>query len=429
MERRDISPGIPSWMIGKRFSNKNAKGHTLGAVSTGSISFSLPKARKIKPTYTIRPPASEAPWSNEIYNTYSPLIGEDNLGRFTISLLASAKEKGTYQSYSSNFNRFVEFCSEEKPPAHPLQATVGTICRYIGWQGPRGTVGADNLQPYLSAINRVYKDHGLDPVAQGDLVDEVIKGLQGVQTPLVEKNKRVALPAQAAYKCFEQAENFLELMKLGEANLQTFTLFRNCLATVVSYQWFNRSDTTHSLQTADLTVDSLSVLDPQIRLFPRSLKGKKRTQVAAIRDICIPVDAAPRLAALLTFYSVTKQAIVKAACASPSLYMWALPGDAPSKWTSDIQNFWMESALKRVNVTPPEGHSYTSHSLRSGATSAANAIGVPKQQIKYLGHWSRTSDVLDGSYIDPTFRPSVEAHFFFGWLLGGDPGQSSLPTL
>jgi hypothetical protein len=34
----------------------------------------------------------------------------------------------------------------------------------------------------------------------------------------------VAFPAQAAYKCFEQAEKFLELMKLGEANLQTFTL-------------------------------------------------------------------------------------------------------------------------------------------------------------------------------------------------------------
>jgi hypothetical protein len=50
-------------------------------------------------------------------------------------------------------------------------------------------VGADNLQPYLLAINRVYKDHGLDPVAQGDLVDEVIKGLQGVQTPLVRKKR------------------------------------------------------------------------------------------------------------------------------------------------------------------------------------------------------------------------------------------------
>ena len=32
-----------------------------------------------------------------------------------------------------------------------------------------------------------------DPVAQGDLVDDVIKGLQGVQTPLVDNMKRVAL--------------------------------------------------------------------------------------------------------------------------------------------------------------------------------------------------------------------------------------------
>lgn len=414
-------------MTGKRFSHKSAQNKiALGTFASQIFNFPVPKARKVTPTYTIRPAQSEAPWSNEIFDTYSPFIGSDELGKFTISLLASAKEQGTYKSYSSNFNRFVEFCGEEKPPVHPLQANVGTICRYIGWQGLRGTVGAENLQPYLSAINRVYKDHGLDPVAQGDLIDEVIKGLQGVQTPLVDKKKRVALPAQAALKCFEQAEQFLQRMKHGGADLHTFTLFRDCLATVVSYQWFNRSDTTHNLQTGDLSVDDpLSAVDPQIRLFPRSLKGKKRAKAEAIRDICIPVAAAPRLAELLTFYIATRQTLVQAACVTLSPYMWAVPGDTPSKWTSDIQNVWMESALQRLGVTPPEGHSYTSHSLRSGATSAANAIGVPTQQIKYLGHWSRTSDVLEGSYIDPTFRPSDAARFFFGWLLRSDTGQSS----
>ena len=244
--------------------------------------------------------------------------------------------------------------------------------------------------------------------------------------PLVDKKKRVALPAQAAYLCFAQAEKLVTSLR-QDADLHTFTLFRNCLATVVSYQWFNRSDTTHSLRTEDLSVDTLSVMDPQIRLFPRSLKGRKRAANATKQDICIPVAVAPRLASLISFYIGTKQTLFKAAGVAPTTYMWAVPGDTPSKWTSDVQNVWMESALQRVRVTSPEGHAYTSHSLRSGAASAASAIGVSKEKIKHLGHWSRHSDVLEGSYIDPTFMPSVEARFFFGWLLGSDPGHDSLP--
>jgi hypothetical protein len=413
-------------MTRRQSSIKKAR-RTFENFSAKSIIFPVPKARKVAPTYTVRQPTAVAPWSNELIKAYSPLIGEDKLGKFTLSLLASAKEKGTYSSYSSNFNRFVEFCSEEEPPVHPLGASVGTICRYIAWQGLRGTVVADNLQPYLSAINRVYKDHGLEPVAQGDLVAEVIKGLQGVQVPLVEKEKRVALPAQAAYLCFVQAESLVAEMRASGAKLHTFSLFRNCLATVVSYQWFNRSDTTHSLQTSDLTVDPPSVLDPQIRLFPRSLKGRKRESVASTRDICIPVAVAPRLASLLTFYVETKREIHKAAGFPQTSLMWAIPGDTPSNWTSSIQNVWMEAALQRVGVSAPPGHSYTSHSLRSGASSAASTIGVSQQIIKYFGHWSKTSDVLEGHYIDPTFRPSAEARFFFEWLLRSDPGRDSLP--
>ena len=160
LERRDIPPGIPSWMTRRRSSIKKSQ-RTFGNFSISSVNFPVPKARQITPTYTVRPPDAEAPWSTELFHAYSPLVGEDKLGKFTLSLLASAKERGTYKSYSSNFNRFVEFCNEENPPIHPLEANVGTICRYIGWQGLRGTVGAANLQPCLSAINRIYKDCGL----------------------------------------------------------------------------------------------------------------------------------------------------------------------------------------------------------------------------------------------------------------------------
>ena len=88
---------------------------------------------------------------------------------------------------------------------------------------------------------------------------------------------------------------------------------------------------------------------------------------------------------------------------------------ARSRWTSAVQNAWLASALRQVQLAPPAGYSWTSHSLRSGAASAARAIGISLEVIRYFGHWARNSDTVR-DYIDPTFRPSLAASFFFGWL-------------
>eukprot|EP00873_Tetraselmis_striata_P033013 jgi/Tetstr1/453277/TSEL_003959.t1 len=54
----------------------------------------------------------------------------------------------------------------------PLDGTAATAARYITWQGLRESVKAARLQPYLPAINGFYRDHGAEPVAQGDLISK-----------------------------------------------------------------------------------------------------------------------------------------------------------------------------------------------------------------------------------------------------------------
>eukprot|EP00873_Tetraselmis_striata_P021044 jgi/Tetstr1/441308/TSEL_029559.t1 len=73
------------------------------------------------------------------------------------------------------------------------------------------------------------------------------------------------------------------------------------------------------------------------------------------------------------------------------------------------------------NISPLEAttatvvRSWTSHSLRKGAASAANAIGLPLSHIRFQGGWATNSDiVLD--YIDPNVLPSPGAWFFFGHI-------------
>eukprot|EP00873_Tetraselmis_striata_P023192 jgi/Tetstr1/443456/TSEL_031467.t1 len=75
----------------------------------------------------------------------------------------------------------------------------------------------------------------------------------------------------------------------------------------------------------------------------------------------------------------------------------------------------LSTSVRLVGAAPPAGTSWISHSLRKGAASAANAIGVPLSHIRYQGGWATNSDVvLD--YIDPNVLPSPGAWFFFGHI-------------
>eukprot|EP00873_Tetraselmis_striata_P015230 jgi/Tetstr1/435494/TSEL_024399.t1 len=76
---------------------------------------------------------------------------------------------------------------------------------------------------------------------------------------------------------------------------------------------------------------------------------------------------------------------------------------------------WLSTSVRLVGAARPAGTSWTSHILRKGAASAANAIGVPLSHIRYQGGWATNSDVaLD--YIDPNVLPSPGASFFFGHI-------------
>eukprot|EP00873_Tetraselmis_striata_P005238 jgi/Tetstr1/425502/TSEL_015948.t1 len=83
---------------------------------------------------------------------------------------ASAWAETTASTYGSAIRPFLPFCAEHGVPA--LVSTAATVARYIAWQGLRGTIKVASLQPYLSAINGFYRDHGAEPVAQGDLISK-----------------------------------------------------------------------------------------------------------------------------------------------------------------------------------------------------------------------------------------------------------------
>ena len=150
----------------------------------------------------------------------------------------------------------------------------------------------------------------------------------------------------------------------------------------MSFQWFKRSDTTHSLSVGGLTVDPVGHAARQIRHFSNSVKGKKRLALNKVTTVSVPVSAHPAMAAMLLTYAVARSAayvVARGSAFSPPTHLWALPSDMPSRWTATIQNTWMKSVLNAVGAAPPPGYTWTSHSLCKGAASAARAIRVTRR--------------------------------------------------
>ena len=90
-------------------------------------------------------------------------------------------------------------------------------------------------------------------------------------------------------------------------------------------------------------------------------------------------------------------------------------------WTASTSTQWLQSVFEAIGNSPPKGFSWTSHSLRKGAASAANATKVPLNDIRYSGGWSTNSTVLEAKYIDLAMAPSKAAYIFFGNLKRDKP--------
>eukprot|EP00873_Tetraselmis_striata_P014674 jgi/Tetstr1/434938/TSEL_023934.t1 len=108
----------------------------------------------------------------------------------------------SYASYC--MKQYFRFSEEERRPA--LAADPGTMARYVTCLGNLGTIKASSLHPYLSAVNNFFKDHGREPMALGDLVSRVRKGLAASQVTLNPELMRAPLPARVVLKALTLAK-------------------------------------------------------------------------------------------------------------------------------------------------------------------------------------------------------------------------------
>ena len=375
------------------------------------------KRRRAKVKYKIRDDIKFAPWAASMRPGYLALLGDDELGETAVDLLASQLAPSSYKTYATGVASFFEFCSETGD--EPLEATAVDIVRYLAWLARRGTVAGTSLQPYLSAINKYFSDHLVEPVALGPLVAAAKAGYKQNQVVLVENKKRVYLPAAVAFSVLRWAERLLAQPVAPLPEL------RAAAAVLVNYVFFNRGNTGALARTEDLAVDASAVV-----LLKRNAKGMRGVLADRLPVVQVPAAAHNgRLAAVVSGYLAARAAACSSVSRPVPVQLWGLPGEDTTSWCASTVTDWLRTCVAAVQAAPPSGFDWTSHSLRSGPASAASAAGVPLPKIRHFGGWSTNSYVVERDYIDPGCLCDAAAMFFFGWLTNvsvrGAPSGSS----
>ena len=336
-----------------------------------------------------------------ISHAWQTRLNAQQHGQVAAKLLHHALVGSTREAYDRHWARFLNYCASSQ--MSPLPASLDTTLSYIGHLFETSTIQATSLQPYLSAINTMHSHLGLEPPAVGPLVQAARRGYGNLRAAAGRPTQRLWLPATAAQRALQ-------------AGLETsdLTLKRAHLFVALGFTLFQRESTT----TAALRSD-IQITDDDLLFKERFSKGKNSGQMRVIR---LPRRHHAGLAALLQDF----RSAVEAAGGCRSKSFFALPGDK-AKLTAAVGDAWVRQSLRALNVVAPEGYTYSSHSLRKGAATAAHAIGVPLTKICYYGNWSAKSRVVH-DYIDPSAEPTPAAYSFFGWLLPQAATQAAGPA-
>eukprot|EP00873_Tetraselmis_striata_P045955 jgi/Tetstr1/466219/TSEL_010777.t1 len=253
------------------------------------------------------------------------------------------------------------------------------MARYVTWLGNVGTIKASSLRPLPSAVNNFFKDHGREPMALGDLVSMVRKGLAASQVTLHPELMRAPLPARVVLKALTLAKALrLELGLTWGTDASTVVrvdMFRASLAVVVLCLFFCRGGAGVVCRKGDLTVGP----DGGILLYHCGRKGQRGAD-ASKKLLCqLPASAHADIAELLHYFDAARQVFASGRVPAAR---WAISQrEGHAKWTADTL----------TNA--------------AGATTAAYVIGVTMQKIKYFGGKAMESSVV----LDRLHRPKSAA--------------------
>ena len=291
-------------------------------------------------------------------------------GTTAIRLMASALEDSTVEQYGRHWATFCTWCAENS--LEPLPATPRMIVAYIGTLAERGSIGADSLQPYLSAINAMHADHGFERPALGHMVARARQGMRRSQALVQTRDTRVPLPADAVMRILQStlaARPSLEQRPPRER----LAFLRRRYAVVLAFVFMGRQDSCVHLRADDHGIDDSFLW---LRLTEKQKRGWRFRRVIRLpltaQAVRRHASALPLLAQLGRAYLAAREAALafssRAGAREPTA-LFQLPGEQPPR-TADMST-WLSQTLSEEGISAAYGFAYQGHSLRSGTDQAA----------------------------------------------------------
>jgi len=362
-----------------------------------------PQAWAHSESVSVGPPLTsvggQVPWQAAMEPRLRALLGNGVDADVAIRLL-SRGARTTINNYNSMWNMFEEWCVREGHQCLP--ASTATCVLYAANIARRGTVKASSLQPYLSAINRVHRDClGIeDGPATGGLLIRLRQGLALEQSlaPSNPKYTRMALPADVAYLTVVAGLNMTEPHNRVQA-----AELRAIIAVVMGFLCMGRASTMVHIGVDDVVWD-----ESQIIIVLEHEKGRSNRADPRARTLTFGIDP-PRQPLLVLLH---KWHLCRVKWGHNKMF-FALQGECLPVSPHAPMTAWLTQVCNILHEHPPPGYVWSSHSLRKGGASAANAIGVPLSTIRHIGGWAVASSVVN-KYIDPAIMASPGAWFFFG---------------
>jgi hypothetical protein len=283
-------------------------------------------------------------------NYVGALVGTDDLDELVLDLLTGSLAPTTYNKYGTGVRRFFVSCNGEG--ITPLEATAADMFRFTTWLARSGTIAANNLQPYFSAIHKFFRDHLKEPMVHGPLLTDARRGLAMQQQPITDPDIRVPIHAPIEQHMLLLGHRHYRALTWQPDNLVHIKTFRAILAVCTNYCYFCRAETGVRCHMDDIAVDRTG---GDIMLCVRKAKGDQRRTAADKPLLQLPIIVVPILADLMKVFTVGRTSYCNQLGNGPGpTTAWAVTRDGqPHTWTAGTITEWIREACNTIGASPP----------------------------------------------------------------------------
>lgn len=358
------------------------------------------------------------PWAPAIDARVAATYGTSPDAARLAELTSTGLSPSTAKTYAGHVDKYLAYCAVASVDwwheASPLLWLTSKTQPGSGVRSPH------TLSAYRSAVHHLFQAHGLPPPRSASQDFNLLK--RGFAQSLADEgvvsdvDLRGPLPAQVALLALDAGLAVPLAFPLQA--LDGLRAVRALLFTAFGFTIMCRADTDAHMQDDDVVVHDNDAISVRLRV------EKGHRQDLRHRPVRLePACAGGRLAWLMRRYLDARNSLPDGpwrvldagSGASPTTCIWRLPGDGA--WTSSSLacSTLLNDALAYLRVAVPAGESWSSHSLRIGAATAAYVIGLPVERIRQLGGWAPESKAV-WRYIRPGVAPCDAAIAFFGHL-------------